>query len=1025
MEEIASEGIQPLAPPEGHIGDVMVIGAGISGIQASLDLASSGFKVYLVDEAAAIGGRMAQLDKTFPTNDCSMCILSPKLIECDRNPNIEIITNARVDRVEGEAGDFKVIVIKRPRYVDEEKCVGCGACARYCPVEVFDAFNEGLSAIKCIHIPFPQAIPAKSIIDPDECLFLTRRQCKICVPVCKNKAIDLHQKEQELEIEVGAIIVSPGYEAFDPRLKGEYGYGRIKNVITSLEFERLSSASGPYHGELLRPSDGKSPKRIAWIQCVGSRDAIIGNTYCSSVCCTYAIKQVVLAKEHDSDIEATIFYKDIRTFGKGFEQYYQMAKDMPGVRFIWGMASIVRESPETRNIVIRYCSSGSEVRDEEFDLVVLSVGLTPSPNTGELAEALHIELNPYGFCNTGVFSPGETSLMGIYASGAFRCPMDIPEAVASGSGAVSLCSQLLSGQRGALVEEKEYPPERDVSGEEPRVGVFVCRCGTNIARTVDVPSVVEYSKALDGVVHAEETIFSCSADSVRHIAETIEEKGLNRVVVAACTPRTHEPLFQETLREAGLNRYLLEMANIREQCSWVHARERDAAIQKANELVRMAVAKVRIRQPVERLLSPVTPTGLVVGGGISGMVSALSLAQQGFEVHLVEKAANLGGIANRIHFTLEGGDIHAYLEDLVDRVRRNPLIHVYTGADIVDVSGYVGNFTTRINNHSVEEIRHGITIIATGGEEYRPAEYLYRQDPRVLTLLELEEEIATGNDNITGCQSLVMIQCVGSREEERPYCSRVCCAQAIKCALKLKEINPGMEIYILYRDMMTYGFKEDYYTEAAKQGVKFIRYDSDGKPEVEVIGQDTESRLRVTVTDLILDERLAMDADVVALGVATVAPSDNEGLSHLFKVPLNQDRFFLEAHIKLRPVDFSTDGVFLCGLAHSPKFIDESISQADAAASRAATILSRREIEVPGITGQVDWDKCIGCGLCESLCPFEAIELKSVEGEDKAEIIAASCKGCGLCAPRCPKGAIRMGCFTDEQILAQVAALAA
>jgi len=1006
----------------GKVGAVMIVGAGISGIQASLDLANSGFKVYLVDEAPSIGGKMAQLDKTFPTNDCSMCILSPKLVECERNPNIEIITNAEIRGVEGEAGDFRVNLIKKPRYVDEAKCTGCGTCAEYCPVKISDPFNENLSLTKCIRVPFPQAIPAVSIVDPQQCLFLLYRQCKICAPVCKNKAINLYQKEQELEIEVGAIILAPGYDSFDPKIKGIYGYGTMKNVITSLEFERILNAAGPYRGEIRRLSDGKPPQRIAWIQCVGSRDVAIGHGYCSAVCCMYAIKQVIMAKEHNPELEATIFYNDIRAFGKGFEAYYEGAKKLPGVRFIWGIGSIVKELPQTKNVLIRY--SQNEIATSEFELVVLSVGLTPSQHTTELAQRLSIDLNSYGFCNTRFFSPCHTSQRGIYACGAFHGPMDIPESVMTAGAACALSSQLLSAERGTLLKEKEYPPERDVDQDRPKIGVFVCHCGTNIARSVNVPSVTSYAAELDDVVHVEENLFSCSADSTRHIAEVITEQGLNRVVVAACTPRTHEPLFQETLREAGLNPYLFEMANIREHCSWVHMRNKDNATQKAKELVRMAVAKARLLKPIKQISLPLNHRGLVVGGGISGMVAALSLAEQGFEVFLVENGPQLGGIAGRIYYTLEGGDVQDYLGNLVHQVYEHHLIHIYTNADILEVSGYVGNFATQIRiREEIREIRHGIAIIATGGEEYKPTEYLYGQDPRVLTLLELEQEIAHGSQEVRSCRSLVIIGCVGSRNGERPYCSRVCCGQAIKCALKLRQINPEAQIFFLHRDIRTYGLKEDYYREASNQWVKFIRYDPQDQPEVEILREQGDSILRVTVADVLLGQRLTIDADILALGVAVIPSAGNKKLSQLFKVPLNQDGFFLEAHMKLRPVDFATEGIFMCGLAHSPKFIEESIAQAQAAASRAVAILSQRELKLAGITAYIDWDKCIGCGLCQSLCPFKAIELKAVEQEVKAEIITASCKGCGLCCTHCPRRAITISGFTDEQIISQICAL--
>ncbi len=1022
MVEAENE-IQVPVPVEGIVGAVMVVGAGISGIQAALDLANSGFKVYLVDEAPAIGGKMAQLDKTFPTNDCSMCILSPKFIECARDPNISIITNAQVDSVSGQAGNFKVTLLKKPRYVDEDKCNGCGTCVDYCSVKIPDAYNENLALTKCIFIPFPQAVPAVAVIDPTQCLFLLRRECKACVPACKTEAINLYQEEERLEINVGSIILALGYDIFDPQLQSEYGYKRFSNVVTSLEFERILSASGPYRGEVKRPSDRKPPKRIAWIQCVGSRDITTGNTYCSAVCCMYAIKQVILSKEHDSELEATIFHNDIRAYGKGFERYYQRAKDSPGVRFIWSKVSIVGEVSETKNVVIRYRASSTEMREGEFDLVVLSVGLTSSASRRELAERMSIELNSHGFCKSDDFSPIETSRAGVYACGVFHAPMDIPDSVTMASGAASLSSRILVDQRGALIEEREFPPERDVSGEPPRVGAFICHCGTNIAGAVDISRLVRYVKKLDNVAHVEDSTFCCSIDSCTHIVETIREKQLNRVVIAACTPRTHEPVFREVLREAGLNPFLLEMANIREQCAWVHMGDKRAATQKAQDLVRMAIAKARLLEPIKPLSLGLTRSALVIGGGIAGMVSAVSLAEQGFAVYLIEKSDALGGMARRIHYTLGGADVPTYLQELIQRVYENPLIQVYTESNIIEVAGFVGNFTTKIavGAESVaEEISHGVIIVATGAEELKPTEYLYGEDLRVLTSLELEGEIATNRGVFRSCNSLVMIQCVGSRDNERPYCSRVCCGQSIKNALKLKQINPEMEIYILYRDMRTYGLMEDYYREAAEREVKFIRYDVEDKPEVKIVQKDGQDILRVMVTDPMLGQRLVLDVDILTLGVATVAPDRNTELSHLLKVPLNEDGFFMEAHMKLRPVDFTTDGIFMCGLAHSPKFINESIVQAQATASRAATVLSKDTITTQGIVCSVDEAICSGCGNCERVCPYSAIQ---VDWQEKvAKVNQTLCKGCGTCCAACPSGAAQLKGFKREQVFSMIGA---
>ena len=1003
-------------------GDVMVVGGGISGIQASLDLATAGFKVYLVEKAPTIGGKMAQLDKTFPTNDCSMCIESPKFIECARHPNIEIMTYTEVERVEGKAGDFRASLIKRPRYIREDRCTGCTTCVEFCPVKAPDRFNQDLSLNKAIHIYFSQAVPLVTYIDPETCLYLKGEQCTICRGVCQKKAIDFYQEPEKVEVSVGAIILSPGYEIFDPRVKGDYGYGKYENVVTSLDFERLLCATGPYEGEILRPSDKKHPHNIAWIHCVGSRRVTPGdNSYCSAVCCTYTQKQVILAKDHDAEAKATVFHNDIRSYGKDFERFYQRAESLPGVRFIRSYVSVGKEIPESKNVTLKYATEKDGVKEEEFDLVVLSVGLNPPAGFKGLAEKFGIELDSRGFCKTNPLNAMETSRPGIFVSGAFQGPIDIPESVVTASGAGSLCGQLLAHRRGKLDKEREYPPEREVAGEDPRVGVFVCHCGANIGRVVNVPSVVEYASTLGNVVHAQESVFACSTDNAQQIADTIKEKGLNRVVVAACTPRTHEPLFRDTLREGGINQYFFDMANIREHCSWVHSKEKDEATKKAKEIVRMSVARTALLEPLQEFELPVDKRALVVGGGLAGMTSALSLANQGFEVFLVEKEKDLGGMARRLHYTLEGMDVQAYLRDLIRKVYQHPSLHVSTDATITEASGYVGNFTTKVRSgERVKEIHHGVTIIATGAEEYKPTEYLYGQDDRVMTNLELEEKITKKDEQVISAQNLVMIQCVGCRQKDRNYCARICCSQSMKNALKLKELNPRMDITVLFRDMRTYGFREDYYREASEKDVKFIRYEPEDKPRVESVEEDGRRMVRVTVADPVLGKRLALDADVVALAAAVIPSAGAQEISRLFKVALNPDGFFQEAHVKLRPVDFAADGVFLCGTAHYPKHIPEAVSQAYGAAGRAATILTKDSIVASGSVCEVKENDCVSCGACISVCNYGAIEFVDTPKGKKARVNTVLCKGDGLCNSRCPTGAIFLKHYTDEEIYRQI-----
>jgi len=923
-----------------------------------------------------------------------------------------------VESIEGEAGSFTVNVLKRPRYIDEEVCTACGSCVDYCPVEMPDPYNEGLSNLKSLYIPYPQAVPAAYVIDPATCLFVLKKECRQCEQACKElKAIDLNQQEEHLQLQVGSVIITPGFDEFDARRKKDYGYGEYPNVITSIEFERMLSASGPFQGRITRPSDGTEPKRIAFLQCVGSRDKS-ANAYCSSVCCTYSIKEAIIAKEHDPDLDITIFYMDIRTQGKGFESFYERAKNQFGIRFERTRLPKIEHVTETENLSLRFVTEDGKHENPEFDLVVLSVGLEPARKARELAARLDIELNEEGFCRTAEFSPMATYREGIFVAGAFQSPKDIPESVTQASGSVSQVSGLLADARGTMVEEKQLVPETDISGEEPRIGVFVCHCGVNVAGVADVPLLKEYAGTLEDVVFAEESLYACSRDSQEKIKEMIKEHRLNRVVMAACTPRTHEPVFQDTIREAGLNRCLFEMANIRDQCTWVHAEEHELATEKAKDLIRMGVAKARLLSPLKEETLPVIPRGLVIGGGLAGMTAALALADQGFTCYLLEKNEELGGNLLGLHSTLRKNDPQQLLRETVEKVRNHPRIEVHTSTQIQEVSGYIGNFRTVIrSNEKNEELSHGVIIVASGAQEYSPEEYLHGRHKAVLSQKALGEKLAKGDYELTETDTVVMIQCVGSRTRERPYCSKICCGAAMKNALTIKELHPSSNIFVLYKDIRTYGLNEEFYNQAREQGVIFIRYDDDKKPLV----SEENGRLQVVAHDTLLGESIVISPSMVVLSTAVV-PGNNEEISRLLKLTLNSDGFFQEAHVKLRPVDFATDGIFVCGLAHSPKPIDESLCQAHAAATRASIPLVRGYVTVEPIVSSVDPDKCFGCGICEYLCPYNSIEVVTTEIGDRARTISASCKGCGICASKCPRQAITMGKFTFEQILSQIAA---
>jgi heterodisulfide reductase subunit A len=988
------------------VGAVLVVGGGIAGMQASLDLADADFKVYLVDRRPTIGGRMAQLDKTFPTNDCAMCIMAPKLVSTGRHHNIELVTNATIESIEGEPGNFTVTLRKHPRRIDESKCTGCGICAQKCPIEAISEYNEGLGPRKAIYVRYPQAVPLVYSIDTDNCI-----GCGICAEECKAGAVEYDQEEKILKLEVGSVILAPGFEKFDASLISEYGYGVYKNVLSSIEFERLLSASGPYLGMVLRPSDGEIPRKIAFIQCVGSRDERT-NTYCSAVCCMYAVKEAVIAKEHVPGVETTIFFMDLRAYGKEFDDYYRRAVH-EGVRFIRARVSEIHET-DGNNLILRYVGDG-EPKEEEFDLVVLSIGMGPPPHAEDLAKKLGIELNRYGFTYKNPFSPLELS-PGIYAAGAFVSPKDIPDTVAQASGAAALASSLISEERGKLVKAIEFPPERDVSGEPPRIGVFICNCGINIGAVVNVEEVVEYAKTLPDVAHAEGNLYTCSQDTQAKIREKIEELKLNRVIVASCTPRTHQPLFQNTCREAGLNPYLFEMANIREHCSWVHPLEKEKATEKAKALVRMAVAKARLLEPLFAGEVEIIQKALVIGGGLSGMTAALLLAEEGFETFLVEKENRLGGNLRKLHHLLGDENPKKKLDELIKKVEGNGKIKVFRNARVISVEGTVGNFRTRISGSEEKILEHGVVILATGAQEYKPKEYGYGS-PGVVTQTELEELLEKKFD----ARSVVMIQCVGSRNDESPNCSRVCCSEAIKNALRIKELSPDTQIFILYRDIRTYGFREEFYREASEKGIIFIRYEEESPPEVE-----TSEGLKVRVKEPLLEKEIILEPDLIVLSAGIRPNPENQEFGKLLKVPLSKDGFFLEAHMKLRPVDFMTEGIFLCGLAHGPKFIEESISQAYGTVSRACTILSKRTIKLEPLISFVVDENCDGCAYCVEPCPFDAITLieymKNGSIKKTVEVDETACKGCGTCMATCPKKGIYVRGFRLEQISAQVEA---
>ncbi|MEW5721571.1 MAG: FAD-dependent oxidoreductase [Thermodesulfobacteriota bacterium] len=992
---------------------VLVIGGGVGGLKTSLDLAEAERDVILIDKAPSIGGLMTQLDRTFPTNNCDMCTLSPHLAESGRELHIDIRPLTEVASLAGRAGDFEVTLRTRPRYINLERCTACGDCHQAFPECV--NFTPGLDARAPTCMRYPQATPVAFSIDLARCPNVDE-----LVRVCRAGAIIPDEVEKTVREKVGSIVVATGAGLFDPAALSNYGHGRFPNVVSGLEYERIMYASGPTGGRLVRPSDGRQPGKVAWIQCVGSRNLNRADApYCSSVCCMYALKEAMVTKERfRDDIEAVIFYMDMRTSGKDYELYLERARHDYSVRLVRCRPHSVERDPATENLLITYLTEdGSGPRTETFDMVVLSAGFKVPPDLIELSRVLGLELNEYNFARTEALAPVSTSKPGVYVCGVFEGPKDIPETIVQASAAAALAAGHLAAARGPAALAVDLPPERDVAGEPPRIGVFLCDCGENIGGVIEAGAVAAYAAGLPGVVVAETVGYGCSRESLAHIEDVVKDKGLNRLVIGGCSPRTHETKFQDMARRAGLNKYLVEMANLRDQDTWVHAGVPVAALAKAKELVRMAVSAAAFRRPLKDHTLPVNKDVLVVGGGATGLTAALNLAEAGHKVFLVERERELGGLARRVRRTLEGDDVPAWLDGLIARVKADPRIRVMTGALIVDHSGQPGLFRTGVQfgpQMAYRQINHGVTILATGALAHRPQEYLLDRHPAVMTQLDLDNLLEDDPNRVRSWRQVVMIQCVGSRTKENPNCSRLCCQSAIKNALRIKELNPAADLFVLNRDVRTYGFQEDYYRRAREKGVVFVRYSLEDKPEVKADGD----RVAVVFTDPILGRRIEVPADCLALGTGLIADDENtEDLATIFRLPRTHDGYFLEDHVKLRPMDLPVPGFLAAGTAHSPKNIRESVAQGLAAAGRALAMLARDEINLGAVVARVDGKKCAACLICVRACPY-AVPFINADGY--SEIDPAKCHGCGICAAECPAKAIQLLQFEDDQVLGQL-----
>ncbi len=995
---------------------VLVVGGGIAGMQAALEVAAAGLPVTLTEAGPTIGGLMAQLDKTFPTNDCAMCILSPKMLEIARHPLINIETSTQVLQVQGQAGDFQVLLSRQPRFVDVSRCSGCGDCTRVCPGRLPDPYNLGLSQTRAIHVPFPQAIPQAAYIDPEACRVFQGKKCGACVKVCQAGAINLKDVAAEWTESVGAIIVALGAA---PAPAKEFPGSGHPDVVTSLEFERLLSATGPHGGKLVRPSDQTTPGRLAFIQCVGSRDPQAGATYCSALCCMASLKEALVAREISAPgLASTIFYMDIRAQGKGYEGYLEQAREH-GVSLVRSRVTAV--TPQAAGgVLVRFTDAHGRPQEQPFDMAVLAIGLRPGLHMPTSARRLGLEVNEHGFVATSPLLPVSTTRPGVLVCGAAREPMDIPESVTTASAAAAVVSRLLTTAHRSWAPKAKPVPSR-VTDFPPRIGIFLCHCGTNIAKTIDLAKLATAVAGLPGVVHVEDNLFSCAVESTGRMRETIKTLGLNRVVVAACSPRTHEGVFREVLAGAGLNPGYFALANIREQCAWVHQEDPEAALAKAADLVAMAVGRAARLTPIQPQNIPVTPRALVLGGGVAGMSAALTLADQGFHTYLVERENALGGLARNLFFTLEGPDPQEFLHEMQAMVYSHPNIEVHIQTELTQVRGHVGQFKSTVrrftmNGYQEREFSHGVIVVATGGREFQPqGRFLYGEDPRVLTQRQLEERINFSDPDLPKVRQVVMIQCVGSREPEHPDCSRVCCSQALKNALLLKERSPLMEITVLYRDIRAYGFRESYYVKAKEKGVRFIPFEAARPPR---LAAAKRRPLTVWVADELLGQDLPLAADLVVLA-AGVEPAAGSGeVARQLRVSQTLSGWFQEAHQKLRPVDAATEGVFLCGVAHYPKSLGESVAQAQAAAVRAAGILFQTELLAGEVVAMITPEKCRRCLACVQLCPFGAVQV----ADGKPEVHLEVCRGCGVCAAECPAAAITMSRGAEPELAAQIEA---
>uniref|UniRef100_UPI004049FDF3 4Fe-4S binding protein n=1 Tax=Desulfobacca sp. TaxID=2067990 RepID=UPI004049FDF3 len=991
----------------------------MAGLQAAVDVASAGVPVYLVDRAASIGGLMPQLDKTFPTNDCGMCFIAPKEedrsgclrsgVAVWRHPRITVWTNAEVQTLEGTPGHFRATVALWPRFIDLDRCTACGLCAQVCPERAIHTYNAGLEQHPAAYLPFPQALPRAYAIDKAACT-----ECGLCVAACPVEAVRLADTPKTQEINIAAVILAPGNQVYDPTPLKQYLYGQHPNVITSLEFERLYSGTGPTLGRLVRPSDGQPPKKIAWLQCIGSRD-IKTHAYCSQVCCMYALKEAMIAKERlGPEVETTIFYMDMRVVGKDYEQYYTKAREHYGVRCICYRVPALAPAGNG-DIRIEYYDAKGGKQAEDFQLVVLASGFEVGAAAQDLATRLGIDLDRHHYPVTDPALPVATNRPGVYVCGTFQAPKDIPDSLMEASAAAACGLLAAGGPQPENLAPVDIVPE--VPASPPRLGIFFCGWGPDIDQVMDGPALHAYAAGLPGVAVSAAHPLDCGPQGLAALAQQAAAALVNRVIIAACTPMINEPRLKEAFQRVGINKYLIEVVHLRAEVSGVHVGDREGATAKAQALLRRAAARVASLEPLVETRLTITPQALVVGGGVAGMTAARNLADQGVTVHLLEKTRQLGGLARRLSQTIEGWQVQPYLQDLIQQVTTHPNIQVHLASDIVSHQGRKGAFLTTIASgpeRRTEAIKHGVMIIATGAGEYRPREFLSGSDPRIMTQLDLAARLREEPQLAAAWQRVIMIQCVGSRSADNPTCSRICCQTAVKHALALKERAPGLDVVIFHRDVRMYGLLEDYYTAARDQKVLFERFDPTRPPRVEKDGD----QLQVLFYDMILQRWITWPVDAVILSAAIV-PTDTRELAQMLRLPQDPRGFWVEAHPKMRPVDLAAEGYYVCGTAHSPRLLKEAVVQGLAVAARAGAFLAAASQAINPLVAEVAQGLCVGCLACVRSCPYG---IPQMDERHRSQIDPALCLGCGICAGVCPAGAIRFKHYTDAQLNAELEA---